>query len=69
MLLEETDGDNIIGEDETTSAGESIMLEKIADSGDKSYLITRNYIVGRRRLRQSDKTAQNELFDQLDDMF
>ena len=27
LLLEETDGDNIIGEDDTTSVGESILLE------------------------------------------
>ena len=29
LLLEETDGDNIIGEDDSTSVGESILLEKI----------------------------------------
>ena len=27
LLLDETDGDNIITEDETTSAGENIILE------------------------------------------
>ena len=64
LLLEETDGDNIIGEDDTTSVGESILLENSADSGDPSYLITEDYIVGD---AVSDKTAQNELFDKLDD--
>ena len=64
LLLEETDGDNIIGEDDTTSVGESILLENSADSGDPSYLITEDYIVGD---AVSDKTAQNELFDSLDD--
>ena len=64
LLLEETDGDNIIGEDDTTSVGESILLENSADSGDPSYLITEDYIVG---AAVSDKTAQNELFDSLDD--
>ena len=63
LLLEETDGDNIIGEDDTTSVGESILLENAADSGDPSYLITEDYIV---RDAVSDKTAQNELFDKLD---
>ena len=63
LLLEETDGDNIIGEDDTTSVGESILLENAADSGDPSYLITEDYIVGD---YVQDKTAQNELFDQLD---
>ena len=64
LLLEETDGDNIIGEDDSTSVGESILLENSADSGDPSYLITEDYIVGD---AVSDKTAQNELFDSLDD--
>ena len=64
LLLEETDGDNIIGEDDTTSVGESILLENATDSGDPSYLITEDYIVGD---AVSDKTAQNELFDSLDD--
>ena len=64
LLLEETDGDNIIGEDDSTSVGESILLENDADSGDPSYLLTEDYIVGD---AVSDKTAQNELFDSLDD--
>ena len=63
LLLEETDGDNIIGEDDSTSVGESILLENDADSGDPSYLLTEDYIVGD---FVQDKTAQNELFDQLD---
>jgi len=46
------------------SLGESILLENSADSGDNSYLLTEDYILGD---YVSDKTAQNELFDQLDD--
>jgi len=64
LLLEETDGDNIIGEDDDTSAGDSILLENPADSGLKEYLIQESYIVGD---ASTDKTAQNELFDTLDD--
>ena len=64
LLLEETSGDNIIGEDDETSVGTSILLENAADSGDDSYLLTEDYIVGD---YVQDKTAQNELFDKLDD--
>ena len=64
LLLEETDGDNIIGEDDTTSAGESILLENAADTGQPQYLISEDYILGD---RDTDKTAQNELFETLDD--
>ena len=69
VLLEETDGDQIITEDEDTSAGENILLENSADSGDKSYLLQETYIVGDASTTTSDldKSAQNELFDQLDD--
>ena len=69
LLLEETDGDNIITEDEDTSAGENILLENAADSGDKAYLLQETYIVGDASTTSSDldKSAQNELFDQLDD--
>ena len=63
LLLEETDGYNIIGEDDTTSVGESIQLENDADSGDPSFLLQETYNVGD---FVEDKTAQNELFDQLD---
>ena len=64
LLLEETDGDNIIGEDDDTSAGDAILLENDADSGLKEYLIQESYIIGD---ASTDKTAQNELFDTLDD--
>ena len=64
LLLEETDGDNVIGEDDDTSVGDSILLENPADSGLKEYLIQESYIVGD---ASTDKTAQNELFDTLDD--
>ena len=69
LLLEETDGDKIITEDEDTSAGENILLENAADSGDKAYLLQETYIVGDASTTSSDldKSAQNELFDQLDD--
>ena len=64
LLLEETDGDNIVGENDTSSVGESILLENPADSGDDAYLINEDYVVGD---MDTDKTAQNELFDTLDD--
>ena len=60
LLLEETDGDNIVGESDSTSVGESILLEQAADSGDDAYLIQEDYIVGD---FDQDKTAQNELFE------
>ena len=58
LVLEETDGDNIIGENDSSSVGESIILEN------GSYLLNEEYIVGD---FDQDKTAQNELFDLLDD--
>ena len=64
LLLEETDGDNILGESDTTSVGESIILENAADTGEAQYIIQEDYIVGD---FDTDKTAQNELFDVLDD--
>ena len=60
LLLEETDGDNIVGETDSTSIGESILLEQAADSGDDSYLIQEDYIVGD---FDQDKTSQNEMFE------
>ena len=42
----------------------SIQLENAADTGDKSFIILEEYIVGD---YSTDKTSQNELFDQLDD--
>ena len=60
LLLEETDGDNIVGESDSTSVGESILLEQAADSGDDAYLIQDDYIVGD---FDQDKTSQNELFE------
>ncbi len=60
LLLEETDGDNIVGESDSTSIGESILLEQAADSGDDSYLIQEDYIIGD---FDQDKTSQNELFE------
>ena len=60
LLLEETDGDNIVGESDSTSVGESILLEQAADSGDNQYLLQEDYIVGD---FDQDKTSQNELFE------
>ena len=68
VLLDETDGDQILMEDETTSAGENILLENAADTGEPQYLVQETYIIGNRD--SSDtliKEAQNELFDALDD--
>ena len=53
-------GDNISGEDDTTSVGESIILEQPADSGDAAYLLNEDYIVGD---FSTDTTTQNELFE------
>ena len=53
-------GDNISGEDDTTSVGESIILEQPADSGDAAYLLNEDYIVGD---FDTDTTTQNELFE------
>ena len=53
-------GDNISGEDDTTSVGESIILEQPADSGDAAYLLNEDYIVGD---FSTDSTTQNELFE------
>ena len=63
LLLEETDGDNIVGESDSTSVGESIILE----TGE--WIIQESYILGQgvRGDSDIDKTAQNELFDELDD--
>ena len=60
LVLEETDGDNIVGENDETSVGESIILEN------GSYLLNEEYIVGDME-STGDQTAQNELFDALDD--
>ena len=42
----------------------SVLLENTADSGYDSYIITEDYVLGD---MDTDKTAQNELFDELDD--
>ena len=64
LLLEETSGDNILGENDSSSVGESIILENAADTGEVQYIIQEDYIVGD---FDTDKTSQNELFDVLDD--
>ena len=62
LLME--DNDTVVMEDDNSSVGENILLENPADSGDDSYLLTEDYIVGD---MSTDKTAQNELFDEQDD--
>ena len=49
---------NIIGENDSTSVGERLQVE------DGSYVVQEDYIVGD---MSTDKTAQNELFDEQDD--
>ena len=63
LVLEETDGDNIIGENDSTSVGESLLLE----TGE--WIIQESYILGQgtRGDNDIDRQAQNELFDELDD--
>ena len=48
---------------------QNILLENAADTGTPQYLLQETYIVGDSSTNTSniDKTAQNELFDQLDD--
>ena len=58
LLLEETDGDNITGENDTSGVGTNILTE------DGSYILTEEYAVGDGTI---DTTAQNELFDAADD--
>ena len=75
LLLDGTDGsstdtgDNVLFENDSTSVGENILLEGTgADGETASYLIQEDVIVGDNTTRGSqDKTAQNELFDSLDD--
>ena len=58
LVIDETDGDKVIGENDSTSVGEKLQLE------DGSYVVQEDYIVGD---YSTDKTAQNELFDEQDD--
>ena len=75
LLLDGSDGsstdtgDNVLFENDSTSVGENILLEGTgADDETASYLIQEDVIVGDYTTRGSqDKTAQNELFDSLDD--
>ena len=71
LVLDGTDSsstnatDNVLMENDSTSVGESILLEAGgSDTEDASYLIQEDIITGD---YSQDKTAQNELFDQLDD--
>ena len=75
LLLDGTDSsstnanDNVVMENDSTSVGESILLEGGgSDTEDASYLIQEDIITGDYTSAGSqDKTAQNELFDSLDD--
>jgi hypothetical protein len=67
LILEETDGDNIVGENDSSSVGTNILME--SDFGHGGWLIQEDYIIGGGGANTSsvDKSAQNELFDELDD--
>jgi len=75
LVLDGTDSsstnatDNVLMENDSTSVGESILLEGGgSDTEDASYLIQEDIITGDYTSGGSqDKTAQNELFDELDD--
>ena len=57
-----TSSDKIIGEDEELNG--AIIAENTSDTGIPEYIIQEEYVVGD---MSRDKTAQNELFDVLDD--
>ena len=59
LLLEETDGDNLIGENDSSSVGVNVVLED-----GYSYLLQETYAVGDGTI---EETAQNELFEAADD--
>ena len=67
VLLEETDGDNITFENDSTSIGDNIALESEADTGITSYLLQETYIVGDSNTTKTAPLEQNELFDTEDD--
>ena len=75
LVLDGTDSsstnadDNVLMENDSTSVGESILLEGGgSDTEDASYLIQEDIITGDYTSGGSqDKFAQNELFDYLDD--
>ena len=62
LLME--DNDIVVHEDDSRSVGDNILLEQADDSVSTNYLIQETYIVGD---FETDKTAQNELFDKQDD--
>jgi len=54
----------VSGTADPASFGSSVLLENSADTGESQYLIAEDYIVGD---GSTDKNAQNELFELLDD--
>ena len=62
VLME--DNDTLVHEDDERSIGTNILLENPADSGVDSYILQETYIIGD---MSTDKTAQNELFEEQDD--
>ena len=67
VLLEETDGDKVLFENDSTSVGENIALENDADTGMTAYLLQETYIVGDSSTTKTAPLEQNELFDSEDD--
>ena len=71
LLLGEISGDYIVSEDARNlqSVGTNILLEHSPDIGHGGWLIQEDYIIGSGGANTSsvDKSAQNELFDELDD--
>jgi len=63
LLKDETDNDNIIFENDSSSVGENMLLEN------GEWLLQEDYILGEgsRLTTDADPSAQNELFDELDD--
>ena len=61
LLLEETDGDNIIGEDEEMSG--AIIVENDTGTGDPEYIVQEVFV-----LETIDENSQNDLFEREDDI-
>jgi len=65
LLLE--DGDYVIGENDTTSVGESLLLEPESEFSEPSYIIQEDYIIGDGVTEQSKTiNASNEVYEAAD---